>query len=120
MPRHLHPSGVIPPMATKKTTTSTNGTPRKTAARKKTTDTPETPVATSSGGAAVQTARETAPASTTTADVSRSATPNFDQTADIQERIRQRAYQLFEQRGGQHGFDIEDWVKAEAEINRRR
>ena len=33
-----------------------------------------------------------------------------------EEIIRTRAYQFFEQRGGQHGHDLEDWLKAEAEV----
>jgi hypothetical protein len=33
-----------------------------------------------------------------------------------EEYIRQRAYQRFEQRGWQHGHDLEDWIQAEAEI----
>jgi hypothetical protein len=35
---------------------------------------------------------------------------------DIPERIRARAYQLFEERGGELGHDLEDWLEAEAEI----
>jgi hypothetical protein len=35
---------------------------------------------------------------------------------DTQEAIRYRAYQLFEKRGRQHGYDFEDWVRAEAEV----
>jgi hypothetical protein len=35
---------------------------------------------------------------------------------DIQESIRARAYQLFEQRGEELGHDVEDWLRAEAEI----
>jgi hypothetical protein len=34
----------------------------------------------------------------------------------IEEEIRQRAYELYQERGGQHGFDQEDWSRAEAEI----
>ena len=43
-------------------------------------------------------------------------------TADIgsqeltEEIIRMRAYQLFEQRGCRHGYDVEDWLQAEAEV----
>ncbi len=33
-----------------------------------------------------------------------------------EEIIRMRAYQLFEQRGYQHGCDLEDWLQAEAEV----
>ena len=34
-------------------------------------------------------------------------------TEDI---IRTRAYQLFEQRGCEHGHDLDDWLVAEAEL----
>ena len=30
--------------------------------------------------------------------------------------IRERAYQLFEERGYEHGHDVEDWLQAESEI----
>jgi hypothetical protein len=30
--------------------------------------------------------------------------------------IRMRAYSLFEQRGGGHGNDVDDWLQAEAEV----
>jgi hypothetical protein len=33
------------------------------------------------------------------------------------QRIRERAYQLYEQRGRLDGFDVADWIQAEAEIN---
>jgi hypothetical protein len=32
------------------------------------------------------------------------------------ERIRQRAYELYEARGQQEGHDLEDWLQAKAEI----
>lgn len=35
---------------------------------------------------------------------------------DVEEKIRIRAYLLFEKRGGQHGHHLEDWLQAEAEI----
>ena len=34
----------------------------------------------------------------------------------LQERIRLRAYELFEARGREHGHDLDDWLRAEAEI----
>jgi hypothetical protein len=34
----------------------------------------------------------------------------------VEEEIRVRAYQLFEERGRQEGYDHEDWTRAEAEI----
>jgi len=35
---------------------------------------------------------------------------------DIEERVRQRAYQLYEQRGRVDGFALDDWLRAEREI----
>jgi hypothetical protein len=37
--------------------------------------------------------------------------------ADREERIRVRAYELYEARGGEDGHDVEDWLEAEAEID---
>ena len=37
-------------------------------------------------------------------------------TTNIEERIRCRAYELYEARGGEHGRDLEDWFRAEGEI----
>jgi len=34
---------------------------------------------------------------------------------DITERIRQRAYELYEQHGRVEGFALDDWLQAEAE-----
>jgi hypothetical protein len=34
----------------------------------------------------------------------------------IQDEIRRRAYELYQERGGQHGFDQEDWSRAETEV----
>jgi hypothetical protein len=38
------------------------------------------------------------------------------QTIDIQQAIRARAYELYQQRGGGHGQDWEDWFRAESEV----
>lgn len=38
----------------------------------------------------------------------------------VEERIRQRAYELFEQEGRQEGRDEEYWLRAEAEIRGRK
>ncbi|HEX8927067.1 MAG TPA: DUF2934 domain-containing protein [Terriglobales bacterium] len=35
---------------------------------------------------------------------------------NVHERIRARAYEIYVERGGQHGFDQSDWLQAEAEI----
>ncbi len=33
------------------------------------------------------------------------------------EEIARRAHQLYLQRGGEHGKDVEDWVRAEKELS---
>jgi len=42
--------------------------------------------------------------------------PAIDVPSSIEDRIRARAYELYEQRGREDGHDIEDWLHAEAEI----
>jgi hypothetical protein len=37
-----------------------------------------------------------------------------------EDKIRQRAYELYTQRGGQHGKHVDDWFRAEAELRGRR
>ena len=47
--------------------------------------------------------------------------PNtMDRTAEnMSELIRERAYQLFEERGRRSGHELDDWLQAEREIRRR-
>jgi outer membrane protein TolC len=35
---------------------------------------------------------------------------------DLEQQIRNRAYQLYEKRGKVDGFDVDDWLDAEAEV----
>ncbi len=35
---------------------------------------------------------------------------------ELQEQIRHRAYELYEQRGGESGRELDDWLQAEAEV----
>jgi len=44
------------------------------------------------------------------------ATPTRRTAPNLQDKIRARAYQLFEQRGYTHGFALEDWLRAESEV----
>lgn len=37
-------------------------------------------------------------------------------TGEVENIIRRRAYELYEQRGGMDGFALEDWTQAEAEV----
>ena len=40
------------------------------------------------------------------------------ESSDIENHIRGRAYQLYEQRGSIDGFALDDWFQAEAEVLR--
>lgn len=35
---------------------------------------------------------------------------------ELHDLIAQRAFELFQRRGGQHGHDIDDWLQAESEV----
>jgi hypothetical protein len=39
---------------------------------------------------------------------------------ELEERIRVSAYQLYEQRGKRHGYALDDWLEAEANLTERR
>lgn len=39
-----------------------------------------------------------------------------DGSLKLHEKIRQRAYEIYEKRGREHGHDLDDWLKAEAEL----
>ena len=44
------------------------------------------------------------------------ATATAMRTAPSQEEIARRAYEIYLARGGEHGHDVEDWQRAEAEL----
>ena len=37
-------------------------------------------------------------------------------SGDLEEQIRRRAYEVYEQRGRVKGYALDDWLQAEAEI----
>lgn len=39
---------------------------------------------------------------------------------EIQDLIRRRAYELYEQRGREHGRDLDDWLVAESDVARNK
>ena len=43
-----------------------------------------------------------------------------ESTSDLQEQIRRRAQELYEQRGGQDGHELDDWLQAESEVTQRK
>ncbi len=44
------------------------------------------------------------------------AVPTTETPNKLQEQIRHRAYELYEQRGGTDGRELDDWLQAEAEV----
>jgi hypothetical protein len=40
-----------------------------------------------------------------------------DGGSELQDHIRERAYQLYEQRGRDDGHNLDDWLQAEAELS---
>ena len=40
----------------------------------------------------------------------------IDGQIDLRELIARRAYEIYEERGMRHGDDINDWLRAEAEV----
>jgi Protein of unknown function (DUF2934) len=46
---------------------------------------------------------------------------NSSQPAEApQDEIARRAYELYEQRGGEPGHDMDDWLRAEHDVRRAR
>ena len=48
--------------------------------------------------------------------VKHSSDENFHQFVQIYDGVARRAYEIFESRGGLPGHDMEDWIRAEAEL----
>jgi Protein of unknown function (DUF2934) len=42
------------------------------------------------------------------------------QEFELEDQIRLRAYQLYEARGGEDGRELDDWLRAEAEITNKK
>jgi hypothetical protein len=40
--------------------------------------------------------------------------------SDLQEQIRRRAYELYEERGRVNGHDLADWLQAESEVGQQK
>jgi len=39
---------------------------------------------------------------------------------ELQEQIRHRAYELYEQRGRDEGHELDDWLQAESEVTQQK
>ena len=45
-----------------------------------------------------------------------SETTNRKSARPLEDRIRERAYERYQERGGEHGRDTDDWFEAEREM----
>jgi hypothetical protein len=45
------------------------------------------------------------------------ANPSTQPEMQLQEEIRRRAFQIYQRRGMGDGLDVEDWLRAEAELH---
>jgi hypothetical protein len=43
-------------------------------------------------------------------------TATLPQVSASQDRIRERAFEIYEKRGSKHGNDMQDWFRAERQI----
>jgi Protein of unknown function (DUF2934) len=50
----------------------------------------------------------------------RKNSPLNSSPADLEAKIRERAYQLYQERGSTPGFENEDWLRAEREVLARQ
>jgi Protein of unknown function (DUF2934) len=41
-------------------------------------------------------------------------------TSELQDQIRRRAYELYEQRGSNVGHEVSDWLQAESEVAQKK
>jgi hypothetical protein len=50
----------------------------------------------------------------------RKTSPGNGSPTDLEAKIRERAYELYQERGGTPGFENEDWLRAEREVLARQ
>ena len=50
----------------------------------------------------------------------RTITQTTESTSELQEQIRRRAYELYEQRGRDDGHELDDWLQAESELTQQK
>jgi hypothetical protein len=60
--------------------------------------------------------KQTSPASNS----SRTPTKVTNPTPELQEQVRRRAHEKYEQRGREEGYGLDDWLQAEAEVTQQQ
>ena len=73
-------------------------------------------MASKAGTKKARTAQPPVPIDTAKPPVSAKSVNAVGTPQDTLEQIRRRAYELYEQRGRQHGLHEQDWLQAETEI----
>jgi len=58
----------------------------------------------------------TMPEATSASSIRKNTSPSSTTPIDLEAQIRQRAYELYQERGGASGQENEDWFRAENEI----
>ena len=57
---------------------------------------------------------------TTMPPLLRTINQTTESTSDLQEQIRRRAHELYEQRGRDEGHELDDWLQAESEVTQQK
>jgi len=57
---------------------------------------------------------------TTMPPLLRTINQTTESTSDLQEQIRRRAHELYEQRGRDDGHELDDWLQAESEVTQQK
>jgi hypothetical protein len=50
----------------------------------------------------------------------KSPSTSTNEPQELEDQIRLRAYELYEERGKEDGHELEDWLRAEEEITRKK
>ena len=58
--------------------------------------------------------------STTTARETSTTVAVMKSASELQDQIRRRAYELYEQRGSNDGRELSDWLQAESEVAQKK
>ena len=55
-----------------------------------------------------------------TASQTSTTVPAMKSPSELQDQIRRRAYELYEQRGSDGGYEVSDWLQAESEVVQKK
>lgn len=64
------------------------------------------------------TRKKTTTTARNTSNTTRAKKMTLGNPGQLDSKIREKAYEIYEQRGGWHGADMEDWLRAEQEVKK--